>query len=359
MTAAGRSPDRIHLLAHANPATKDIERFGFRDARAMIDFARDHVPPGWRITADPARFEAPEDQSRGGRRDDAARIRDIQRALDDPRTFALVACNGGAYFTRILPHLDFTPLMRRRTPLWALGFSEMTSLVNAVATYPAGRGVYWLCPSFLAWKIKPRAAARSALAAFWQRLPAALGCEVWNGEHRERRPAPGAAFLHSSFRIAQSAIRARLVSGRLRAGPVRVIGGCLSVMAGLIAGPIGRRLRPDGKWLAIEDVNEAPYRVDRFLAALKVAGWFERLGGVLVGDFHTADDHDQTRSVLEILRFHLPAARRLPVLVTRDVGHVWPMRPLLINRPLQPTIRGRRVELAALPAARAHPYTPR
>ena len=73
MSAARRTPDRIHLLAHANPATKDIERFGFRDARAMIDFVREHTPPAWRITANAALFEAQEDQSRGGRRDDAAR----------------------------------------------------------------------------------------------------------------------------------------------------------------------------------------------------------------------------------------------------------------------------------------------
>lgn len=357
MTAARRAPDRIHLLAHANPATRDIERFGFRDARTMIDFVREHTPPPWRITADPALFDAPEDQARGGRRDDDARIRDIQGALDDPRTVAIVACNGGAYFTRILPHLDFTPLARRRTPLWTLGFSEMTSLVNLVASYPAGRGVYWLCPGYLAWKIKPRAAARSALAAFWERLPAALECGAKNTRCRKRRTARRESFLRASFCMHHSVVRARLAAGRLHPGPVRVIGGCLSVMAGLLAGPTVRRLKPDGKWLAIEDVNEAPYRIDRFLAAFKLAGWFDRLAGVLVGDFHTDQDRDQSRAVVEILRFHLPSGRRLPVLVTRDVGHLWPMQPLLLNRPLHLSASGRHVELSALPPGRAHPYT--
>lgn len=357
MTRIRRAPDRIHLLAHANPATKDIERFGFRDARAMIDFVRGHAPPPWRVTAAAALFEAPEDQSRGGRRDDAVRIRDVQNALDDPRTLAIVACNGGAYFTRILPHLDFTALTRRRTPLWALGFSEMTSLVNVVASYPAGRGLYWLCPSYLAWKVKPPAAARRALAEFWQRLPTVLACKIQNEESRTGRAASRADFLHSSFSIHHSPVRARLVSGCPRPGPVRIIGGCLSVMAGLLAGPVGRRLKPDGKWLAIEDVNEAPYRIDRFLAAFKLAGWFERLGGVLVGDFHTDADRDQSRAVREILRFHLPPERHVPIAVTRDFGHVWPMRPLLLNRPLQLAVRGRRVEFAALPTGRSHPYT--
>ena len=116
-------------------------------------------------------------------------------------------------------------------------------------------------------------------------------------------------------------------------------------------------MKPDGKWLAIEDVNEAPYRIDRFLAAFKVAGWFDRLDGVLVGDFHTAEDRDQSRAVLEILRFHLPPERRLPVVVSRDIGHIWPMQPLLLNHPLRLMVRGRRVELTALPGGRERPYT--
>lgn len=139
-------------------------------------------------------------------------------------------------------------------------------------------------------------------------------------------------------------IRGRLVAGRVEDGSLRVVGGCLSVLAAVLTGRVGRPIRPDGRWLAIEDVNEPPYRVDRYLAALKIAGWFDRIAGVLVGDFHTGRASQQP-AVLELLRFHLLPARGLPIVATKDFGHVWPMSPLPINRPLRIWRRGNSVTI--------------
>src|SRR5574337_1021843 len=115
---------RIHLLAHANPIGKDLARFGFRDLDEYLRCVRENLPADFRLTYDRRLLLAEEDQARGGRRDDAGRIRDVQNALDDPDTRAIVAASGGAYFTRLLPHLDFSGLARRANPLWAFGFSE-------------------------------------------------------------------------------------------------------------------------------------------------------------------------------------------------------------------------------------------
>jgi muramoyltetrapeptide carboxypeptidase len=287
MAARNSPPNRIHLIAHGNPGTKDVKRFRFSDTQAYLRFIRGNLPPPLRLTCSQKLFDAVEDQSRGGRRDDAARIRDLQNAFDDPSTLAIVAAAGGAYVSRVLPHLDFSPLAKRKTPLWALGFSEMTNFVNLVASYRGGRGLYWLCPNYLAWKIRPLSRARAAFAEFWQTLPTLL---------EGRTPA-------RTKHLARGGIEGRLVAGRLDAGPIRIVGGCLSVLAAMLAGPLSKRLKPDGRWLAIEDIGEAPYRLDRYLAALKIAGWFERAAGVLVGAFHAAGEA-QTRAVLELLRFH-------------------------------------------------------
>lgn len=378
---------RVHVLAHANPATKDVARLGLRSADEVLASIREHAAdgsPALRITGTPALWETEEDEQRGGRRDDSARVRDIQHALDDPRTLAIVALSGGAYFSRIVPELRFDALAQRQTPLWAFGFSEMTTLVNAVATHRMGRGVYWLCPSYLAWKIKPRAAGRAAFGRFWRQLPAilaaldsraapsradaslSLASVVPLLAHTARRP-PGIGRQRTSVALRRAkvaprptlferaeltAIRGTLAIGRFAPrtpATARIVGGCLSVLAGLAGAP--RRLRPKvtRAWLVIEDVNEAPYRIDRFLAALKIAGWFERVAGVLVGDFHTPDQPDQQSSVLELLRFHLPRDRQVPVVTTRDVGHVWPMSPVLLNRPLRLVRHGRQVEFCIGP----------
>jgi len=329
MPAEQRPPRRVHLIAHANPATKDVKRFRFADTQAYLDFIRAHLPAPLRLTCSPRLLEAVEDQQRGGRRDDAARIRDLQGALDDPDTLAIVAASGGAYVARILPHLDFTPLARRGRPLWTLGFSEMTNFVNLVASYRGGRGLYWLCPNYLGWKIRPLTRARAAFAEFWRVLP-----EILDGQ----RP--------SAFeQLVSGPLRGRLVSGKVRPGPVRLAGGCLSVLAAAVGGALGRRIRPAGHWLAIEDVSEPPYRIDRHLATLKIAGWFERVAGVLVGMFHT-DGADQIDAVVELLKFHLPRERRVPVIVTRTFGHLWPMLPVPINRALRMSVTGRQVTIA-------------
>lgn len=333
-------PTRIHVLGHANPSTKDFARLGVKSGRALLDLIRSHLPAPLRLTGDAAILEAAEDQNRGGRRDDTARIRDVQHALNDANTKAIIALNGGAYFSRIMPHLDFTPLARRQTPLFASGFSEMTSFVNIIATYPRGRGMYWLCPNYLGWKIKPVAAAHAAYGEFWRRLP-----EFFARYEDPRAPWTYVDASDTKTRLQFGAIRGELAHGAAKSGEVRLIGGCLSVLASFMAGALGRRLRPRGRWLVIEDVNEAPYRVDRYLAALTVAGWFDQLAGVIIGDFHSTDAADQRRAVLEMLRFHLPKARNVPVLLTRDIGHVWPMMPLLLGQPQQLTVRKRKATI--------------
>jgi len=323
-------PDRIHLIAHAGASRSGILRFGFGGVDEYVRFIRKQLPKPLRLTHGRRFFEVVEDEPRGGRQDDAARVRDLQTALDDPRTLAIVAASGGAYFSRILPHLDGSALARRKTPLWAFGFSEMTTLVNLVASYRGGRGVYWLCPNYLAWKIRPAESARAALGEFWRTLPVLLD---------DRRPdAPE----YLDF----SPIRGELVSGKVTTGRVRLIGGCLTVLAAVLAGPPMRRVRPNGHWLLIEDIREMPYRTDRHLAALKIAGWFDRIGGVLVGDFRLRGE-DMVPSVVEMLKkLYLPRGRNVPIVTTRTVGHVWPMVPIELNRPLTLTVDRRRVTIA-------------
>ncbi len=353
MAAPKGSPNRIHVIAHAGGTRQDLDRLGFADAAALLAHIREHLPAGYRLTAAERFFEVVADDARGGRRDDTARIKDLQAAINDPRTLAIVSANGGAYLTRILPHVDFSPLARRRDPFWAFGFSEITTLVNLVASYRCGRGVYWLCPNFLGWKIRPREDALGAVAEFWRTLPAyingnpaglakpAPGCPIPSGGGGRTRTPKTLNYLD------YGPIQGNLATGRAKSGTVRLIGGCLSVLCAFLTGGIGKRLRPDGKWLALEDIHEDLYRLDRYFAALKLAGWLDRIAGLLLGDFHTKTERDQHAALLELLRYHLPPERKLPVITTRSFGHVWPMVPLPLNQPLRLDVRGRSVTIAS------------
>jgi muramoyltetrapeptide carboxypeptidase len=75
--------------------------------------------------------------------------------------------------------------------------------------------------------------------------------------------------------------------------------------------------------LFIEDINEAPYKIDRMLNQLRLAGILQQLGGVLVGDF--ADENAALAApVLDKLWQHYFDDLNVPVLTGWPAGHCSP-----------------------------------
>lgn len=321
---------RIHLLAHASPATVGMKQLGFSDVDALVDWIRTLAEPEFAISANSKILGAARDDATGGRTDDAARIRDLESALRDEQTRGLVALLGGAYFARLLPRLAHDLLRTRRAPLTAFGFSEMTTLVNLVARRRWGRGVYWLAPNYAAWKVKPRGDGRRAFADFWRVAKRVIA--------RKAFPMPD-EFADSPLAPALEPLTGRVIAGHVRGGPVNIVGGCLAVLAAAVGAPWARGLRPRERWLLLEDLNEDAYRTDRHLAALQAAGWLNDATGIVLGDFHR-DGAVLLDEVLALLRFHLPAGKQTPIISLPSVGHVWPMQPVPINQSLTLTVRG-------------------
>lgn len=72
----------------------------------------------------------------------------------------------------------------------------------------------------------------------------------------------------------------------LREGPILtapLMGGNLASLLSLLGTPYD--LPWDGKIIFLEDINEPAYRVDRMLTQLSLAGKFENLAGLILGDF--------------------------------------------------------------------------
>lgn len=77
-----------------------------------------------------------------------------------------------------------------------------------------------------------------------------------------------------------------------------MMGGCLSVLVTTLATPYEVETR--GKLLFLEDVGEKPYRIERMLTQLKMAGKLDDLAGVVCGDFADCEG-DGGRDVPQIL----------------------------------------------------------
>ncbi len=74
---------------------------------------------------------------------------------------------------------------------------------------------------------------------------------------------------------------------------------------------------PQGSVLFLEDVAERPYRIDRMVTQLRLAGIFERVRGVIFGQMPGCDEPDGTPTAKEVVaelfqRFHGPVVFGFP-----------------------------------------------
>ncbi|MGE5343558.1 MAG: S66 peptidase family protein [Candidatus Omnitrophota bacterium] len=98
-----------------------------------------------------------------------------------------------------------------------------------------------------------------------------------------------------------------------------VTGGCLSNLVSLIGTPyfpqVAHRL------LLLEDIGERPYRLDRMLWQLANSGIFEKIDGLLLGQFpHCFKDSNEKENFLKRVLVYLDG-HRVPVIYDLPVGH--------------------------------------
>jgi len=164
-----------------------------------------------------------------------------------------IVCLKGGYGTpRILDHIDYASIARN--PKVFVGYSDVTGLHLALGktcglvTFHGPMPSSDMLPEFDEFS---RASWRAALMT-----SGPLG--VLSNPEAKRLE--------------------RIVGGTAR-GPVA--GGNLSLVAATMGTPYEIDAR--GRILFFEDVDEAPYRVDRMLTQLRLAGKFEQCAGVLLG----------------------------------------------------------------------------
>ena len=214
--------------------------------------------------------------------DDARRSDELERALRNPDVRAIVAARGGYGATRIEASIPWRELAD--DPKWIVGFSDITAL-HADAW---GAGVASIhAPNVTGLRMSATPRLRAAWMAALERPTSE---RVW----REL-----------------DVLHAGRATGTL-------VGGNLAVLHAMAA---ARRLTlPRGAVLALEDVTERPYRIDRMLTSLRQGGYFENLAAIVFGDFVDCAPGPDARRVGEV------AAERthglgIPVLSGAPFGH--------------------------------------
>lgn len=348
-------PKRIHITAVGSHARAELQRLtsglpqpadrkpkrGRQDrdtlVRDLSQLVADAVGPDYRVTINAALLTADEDDKHGGRNDDRARAAEIQSALADDDITALVTIRGGAWFVRLMDRIDFGVLKRRKRPIHIFGFSEMTPLVAVAGQYPSAIGLYDMGPGFLYAGVK-----RHVQLHINDYAP---GIELTADQHEAFAAGWSVARFRSGmadfFREVVSVVEgrgcSRVPAGRLLTGKlpgstsIRITGGNLSLIAPMMGTAFAPAFETDGKWLALEDLNEMPEQCDRMMAGLKHNGLFERAEGIILGDFHNKDG-EFVDAIFKLLEYHLPRGRKTPVVQLENFGHIWPLAPLPMHR---------------------------
>jgi muramoyltetrapeptide carboxypeptidase len=100
----------------------------------------------------------------------------------------------------------------------------------------------------------------------------------------------------------------------------RLYGGCLSMLAESLGTPY--EIRTEGTILFIEDVAARPYQVDRMLMQLKLAGKFDEVRGILLGDFRECDPDEGSGYTLRDVIMRVVGGLGVPVAYGVRSGHV-------------------------------------
>jgi len=96
-----------------------------------------------------------------------------------------------------------------------------------------------------------------------------------------------------------------------------MMGGCLSLLVTTLGTPY--EIDTAGKLLFIEDVDEKPYRIERMLTHLQMAGKLDRLCGLVFGDF-THCEGEGPRDVRQVIG-ELFREAPYPVVMGMASGH--------------------------------------
>jgi muramoyltetrapeptide carboxypeptidase len=217
---------------------------------------------------------------------DPERAEELMQAFEDPLVKAIIALRGGYGCARLVPLL--TEKRLRPHPKIFIGFSDLTTLHLYFHKHFGWTTIHG-----------PMAASPALRNITPQQEQNFISLLTDPNYH----PALSFPYLETWIQgVAE--------------GPL--IGGCLS----LITASLGTayEIETEGRILFLEDQGEAPYRLDRMLTHLRLAGKLQPLAGILLGDFQDCESTQGNYSSSEILREAL-AGLKIPVIANFPAGH--------------------------------------
>lgn len=213
------------------------------------------------------------------------RLRELESMLRRDDVAAIIGVRGGYGSNYLLENLDFGLFAAH--PKIILGCSDLTSLLTAIVD-------------------------RTGLVTFHGPMVAK---DIADGTFDSASWENGFSGKNS-WGISTAGIQV-LRGGRARG---RLYGGCLS----LLTASLGTRyeINPEGTILFLEDVAEKPYRIDRMLMQLLLAGKFNGVRGVIFGEMLECVQPGGQAYTLQEVIYRIVGKLDVPVVYGLKSGHV-------------------------------------
>jgi muramoyltetrapeptide carboxypeptidase len=258
--------DTIGIVAPAGPFDRDLFEQGIAVIQSM----------GFDTKTDPRIF------SREGylAGTDASRAAQFNDMVADAEVRALMCARGGYGSIRVLEALNFAAIGSAGKAL--VGFSDITALHRAILLRSSLLTLHGPMVTTL-----PHADEESRIS--WYRT-------------LTEPVAPSIDLSHARV----------LKSGRAEGV---LTGGNLATLCHLTGTSFGAGF--GGRILLLEDIGEAPYRIDRMLTQMKMAGLFAGLAGLVLGSFEDCGPIEEI-DALVLERF---ADAAIPIVAGLCVGH--------------------------------------
>lgn len=194
--------------------------------------------------------------------DDRKRVCDLEEAFKDSKVDIIMILRGGAGSLHLLNKIDYKMLSKNKKPFF--GFSDSTALQNVF---------YDKC-------------GLSSFSGIW-------ASDILSGVSSLTKKTLVKCLKNEKQTFKTSFLSKGKASGVL-------LGGNLRVFTSLL----GTSYFPDmtNKILILEDVTEAPYRIDNMFMQLKLAGVFDKIKGLVLGDFSHVGTRKEEKMLKEIIK---------------------------------------------------------
>jgi muramoyltetrapeptide carboxypeptidase len=226
------------------------------------------------------------------------RLSDLHALFGDQEVRALWAARGGSGTAQLLPYIDYA--LVRRHPKVVIGYSDLTALLLALY---AKSGLVSFHGPVASSSFTPFTVAQLEATLIEGRSTYVMRTA---DEHIKR--------AQDEPHFAQTVLRGGQAEGTL-------MGGNLSVLASMVGTPF----LPDTRnaLLFLEEISEAPYRIDRMLTQLEQSANLRGLSGALLGVFVKCEPaaNEESLVLAQALSDHF-AARPIPSAYGLSFGHI-------------------------------------